>query len=59
VLAGARTRSYGLGPEIDVVIPKLAVRGEFRYEWDFGTRARPQGAVFAGGLGYRAWAPSP
>jgi hypothetical protein len=58
VLAGARTRSYGLGPEIDVVIPKLGVRGEFRYEWDFGTRARPQGAVFAGGLGYRAWVPS-
>jgi hypothetical protein len=59
VLAGARTRSYGLGPEIDVVIPKLGLRGEFRYEWDFGTKARPQGAVFAGGLGYRAWAPSP
>jgi hypothetical protein len=59
VLAGARTRSYGLGPEIDVVIPKLGLRGEFRFEWDFGTRARPQGAVFAGGLGYRAWAPVP
>lgn len=58
VLAGARTRSFGLGPEIDIVIPKLGVRGEFRYEWDFGTRARPQGTVFAGGLGYRAWAPS-
>ena len=58
VLTGARTRSYGLGPEIDVVIPKLGLRGELRYEWDFGTRARPQGAVFAGGLAYRAWAPS-
>lgn len=57
-LAGVRTRSYGLGPEIDVVIPKLRLRGELRYEWDFGVRARPQGSVFAAGLAYRAWAPS-
>jgi len=57
-LAGARTRTFGLGPEIDVVIPKLRMRGEFRFEWDFGTRARPQGDVFAGGLAYRAWAPA-
>jgi hypothetical protein len=52
-----RTRAYGLGPEIDFVIPRLRLRGEFRYEWDFGVRARPQGRVFAGGLTYRAWSP--
>ena len=57
VLAGARTRTYGLGPEVDVVIPTIGLRAEVRYEWDLGTRARPQGQVFAVGLGYRAWAP--
>ncbi len=57
-IAGARTRSYGLGPEIDIVIPQLRLRGEFRYEWNFGVRAAPQGQVLVGGLAYRAWAPS-
>jgi hypothetical protein len=57
VLAGARTRTYGLGPEVDVVIPKIGLRGDLRYEWDFGTRARPQGTVLVGGLAYRAWGP--
>jgi hypothetical protein len=56
-VANVRTRAYGLGPEIDFVIPRLRLRGEFRYEWDFGVRARPQGRVFAGGLTYRAWSP--
>jgi hypothetical protein len=56
-LAGLRTHTYGLGPEIDVVIPSIAVKADFRLMWDFGTRARPQGDVFAGGLGYRAWSP--
>ena len=57
-LTGLRTRTYGLGPEIDVVVPSIGLRGDFRFMWDFGTRARPQGEVFAGGLGYRAWSPS-
>ena len=55
---GLRTRTFGLGPEVDVVIPSIGVKGDFRLMWDFGTRARPQGVVFAGGLGYRAWSPS-
>jgi hypothetical protein len=58
-LIGVRTRSFGLGPEIGVVIPSLRLRGEFRYEWDFGVRARPQGQVAAGALGYQAWSPTP
>ena len=57
-LTGLRTRTYGLGPEIDVVIPTIGLKGDFRFMWDFGTRARPQGQVFTGGLGYRAWSPS-
>jgi len=57
-LTGLRTRSFGLGPEIGVVIPSLRLRGDLRYEWDFGVRARPQGQVIAGGLAYQAWSPA-
>ena len=56
-LADSRTRTYGLGPEIDVTIPKLGLRVESRIEWDIGTRARPQGYVFAFAASYRALAP--
>lgn len=56
-LAGSRTRTYGLGPEIDVTIPKLGLRVESRIEWDIATRARPQGYVFAFAASYRALAP--
>ena len=53
-LAGARTRAYGLGPEIDVTAPKLGLRAELRYEWDISVRSRPQGQVLSAGLSYRA-----
>ena len=53
-LAGARTRAYGLGPEIDVTAPKLGLRAELRYEWDLSVRSRPQGQVLSAGLSYRA-----
>jgi hypothetical protein len=53
-LAGARTRAYGLGPEIDVTMPKLGLRAELRYEWDIEVRTRPQGQVLAVALAYRA-----
>ena len=52
-LIGLRTRTYGLGPELDVALP-IGLRGELRYEWDIGTRARPQGTVLAIGITYRA-----
>jgi hypothetical protein len=57
-LTGLRTRTYGLGPEVDFVVPSMRLRGEVRYEWDLGTRARPQGNVLGIGLTYRAWAPT-
>ena len=56
-LAGARTRTYGLGPEIDIVVPTIGVRCEARYEWDIAARARPQGQVLTVGVSYRAWSP--
>jgi hypothetical protein len=59
VLRGARTRVFGLGPELDLTIPALRMRANIRFEWDFGVRARPQGQVLGAGLVYRAWAPTP
>jgi hypothetical protein len=59
VLRGARTRVFGLGPEVDVTIPVLRMRAGIRFEWDFGVRARPMGQVLGAGTTYRAWAPTP
>lgn len=57
-LAGLWTRTYGLGPEIDIVVPKIGARCEVRYEWDVASRARPQGRVLTAAISYRAWSPS-
>jgi len=57
-LAGMHTRAFGLGPEIDVTIPKRRMRVELRTEWDFGVVARPQGLVLVVGVHYLAWMPA-
>lgn len=56
-LAGMHTRAFGLGPEIDVTIPKRRLRVDLRAEWDFGVVARPQGLVWVVGVEYLAWMP--
>jgi hypothetical protein len=56
-LAGARTRTYGVGPEVDIVIAPIRARCEVRYEWDVAARARPQGQVLTAAISYRAWSP--
>ncbi|MGH7459473.1 MAG: transporter, partial [Longimicrobiales bacterium] len=56
-LRGLRTRVYGLGPELNVLIRALGLRADFRFEWDFGAEARPEGTVFVAGLTKLAWAP--
>ncbi|HEY9229288.1 MAG TPA: transporter [Gemmatimonadaceae bacterium] len=56
-LTGSHTFGYGLGPEVDVTIPALRLKGEIRYEWDFAVRARPDGRVLAVGFSYGAWLP--
>jgi hypothetical protein len=58
-LRGARTRVYGLGPEVDLMIPTLRIRLNVRVEWEFGVRSRTDGAVAATSLSYLAWAPRP
>src|SRR5262249_25861445 len=57
-LRGQRSRVFGLGPEVDVVIPKWKVRAELRVEREFAVTSRPQGQVIAFGLSYLAWSPA-
>ncbi len=57
VLRGARERVFGLGPEVDVAIPRLRSRLTARFEWDTGGRARPVGTVLFLGLTVVAWRP--
>lgn len=52
VLRGQRDRVFGIGPEIQVTLPKLGVRAEGRIEFEFGVRSRPRGNVAAGGVTY-------
>jgi hypothetical protein len=56
-LTGAHTRAFGLGPEVDVVIPKLRMRVDVRAEWDFGVVAHPQGLLFVLGVQSLVWMP--
>lgn len=57
VLRGARDRVFGLGPEVDILIPALRSRIDLRAEWDFGVRSRPQGRILVASLTYAAWRP--
>jgi len=59
ILRGARDRVYGLGPEVDILIPALRLRLDLRAEWDFGVRSRPQGRILVATLTYVAWRPEP
>jgi len=52
VLAGARDRVYGLGPEGAILIKAIQGQLRVRYEWDFGVRARPQGHIFVAAINF-------
>ena len=52
-LRGLRERVFGLGPELQVILPKARLRAEARILFDFGVRSRPQGNVAVGGLTYQ------
>lgn len=56
-LRGLRSRTYGLGPEVNVMIPRWKTRAEFRVEEEFAVTSRPRGRVIAVGLSWLAWAP--
>jgi hypothetical protein len=54
---GGKSRAFGLGPEIDLTLPRLRARIDVRAEWDFGVISHPQGFLFVVGAGYLAWMP--
>jgi hypothetical protein len=53
ILRGQRDRVFGLGPEVQLALPKMGLRLEARAEFDFGVRSRPDGGVAAAGVTYR------
>lgn len=57
MLRGARDRVFGLGPEVDILIPALRLRLDLRAAWDFGVRSRPQRRILVASLTYVAWRP--
>ena len=54
----ARTRVYGLGPEIGVTIPSIRTRLDLRYQWEIGVRSRQDGRIFVASATLAAWTPS-
>jgi hypothetical protein len=54
---GARSRVFGLGPEIGLTIPAIRLRFNTRYELDLGVRARPQGNILVSSIAFQAWRP--
>lgn len=57
VLAGARERTFGVGPELGLTVPAIRSRFTLRYEHDFGVRARPEGGILLFGVAFAAWRP--
>lgn len=49
-LAGARDQVFGLGPELDVLVPPLRSRLTARFEWDIRAEARPLGTLLLVGI---------
>jgi hypothetical protein len=58
-LQGQWSRVYALGPEVDVMIPKLKMHADVRIEREFGVKSRPKGQVISVGLAYLAWRKAP
>ncbi len=56
-LRGTRERVFGLGPEIDLAIPRLRSRLTARYAWDIGAQVRPVGTMLVVGLSIVLWRP--
>lgn len=46
IVRGARTRAFGLGPEVGLTIPAIRTRFDVRSEWEFGVRSRQEGWIF-------------
>lgn len=57
-LRGARDQTYGLGPEVSVLVPQINGSIGLRYEHDFGVRARPEAQVLVCSVTLTAWRPA-
>lgn len=54
-LQGARERVFGLGPEVDILVPALRSRLSARFAWDIAGKARPVGTTLVLGLSVVVW----
>ena len=57
-LRGRRDRVFGLGPELNVIIPRTRAKLGIRYLRDFGVQGRPEGQIVVVSLSVLAWSPS-
>ena len=57
-LRGQRSRTFALGPEVQVLIPHWKTRAELRVERELAVTSRPRGRVIALGLSWVAWTPA-
>jgi hypothetical protein len=55
VLSGRRERAYGVGPELNVFVPKLRAKLGIRYIRDLGVRGRLEGQLVVVGASFRLW----
>jgi hypothetical protein len=54
-LTGARERAFGLGPELDLLVPALRSRMSARWTWDIDGRARPVGTMLVVSVSVAVW----
>jgi hypothetical protein len=52
-LRGRRDRVYGLGPELNLLLPRLGAKIGVRYVRDIGAQGRPEGQLVVAGLSVR------
>lgn len=55
VLRGARDRTWGLGPEVSVLLPPIRSRFTVRYTHDISVRSRPRGGLLSLEFTWAAW----
>lgn len=55
VLAGARERAFGLGPELTLRVPQIRSYFTARFTWDIDGKARPVGTILVVGVSVIAW----
>ncbi|MGH7554254.1 MAG: SphA family protein [Longimicrobiales bacterium] len=58
IVEDARTRAFGLGPEIGATIPSIRMRFDVRAEWEFGVRSRQEGWILVTSASLLAWSPT-